>query len=87
MPAGFVDEVMCNQVERLSQLYASQLLDEPVIFQSVLKGFEARISGEEVFLECFVEVELLEGAELISKAVWKYDLITVNERTWKAKCS
>ena len=41
-------------------------------------GLEARIVGEELFLESFGEVELIARANLISKAVWKYDLINVN---------
>ena len=41
-------------------------------------GLEARIVDEELFLESLGEVELIAGANLISKAVWKYDLINVN---------
>ena len=75
---GLVNEIMCDQVERLGDFDASQLLYEPIIFQALLMGLEARIVGEELFLESFGEVELIARANLISKAVWKYDLINVN---------
>ena len=38
-------------------------------------GLEARIVDEELFLESLGEVELIARANLVSKAVWKYDLI------------
>ena len=43
-------------------------------------GLEARIVDEELFLESLGEVELIAGANLVSKAVRKYDLMTVNGR-------
>jgi len=42
-------------------------------------GLKARVACEELFLKGFGEVELLAGADLVRKAVWKYDLITVND--------
>ena len=69
---------MGDQVERLSELNASQLLYEPVILQSLPVGIKARVASEELFLEGLGEVELLTRADLIGKAVWEYDLVTVN---------
>jgi hypothetical protein len=41
-------------------------------------GIEAGIVGEELFLEGLRKAELLARADLIGKAVWKYDLVDVN---------
>jgi hypothetical protein len=45
----------------------------------LLVGFETRVVGKELFLEGFGEVELIARAKLVSEAVWKYDLMTVND--------
>ena len=60
-------------------MYLFRKLTKPVIFQSLLMGFEARVVGEEFFLKGFGEVELIARAKLVSKAVWKYDLMIVND--------
>jgi hypothetical protein len=76
---GLINKIVGDQVERLCQFDPSQLLYEPIVLQSLPVGIEAGIGGEELFLEGFGEVELLACANLIGKAVWKYDLVTVND--------
>lgn len=61
-------------------VYLIQKFTKPVIFQSLLVGFEARVVGEEFFLEGFGKVELIARAKLISETIWKYDLVIVNNR-------
>ena len=75
---GLIDEIMCDQVERLGNFNASEILNQPIFFQALLMGLEARIVGEKLFLEGFWEIELIARAKLVRKAVRKYDLMTVN---------
>lgn len=75
---GLIDEIMSDQIERLGEFDPSQLLNEPVILQSLPVGIEPGVVGEELFLEGFGEIELLAGADLIGEAVWKNDLVMVS---------
>lgn len=68
-------------------VYLIQELTKPVIFQSLLMGFEARIVGEEFFLEGFGKVKLIARPKLVSEAVWKYDLMIVNDLVYRLYCS
>ena len=76
---GLVDKIVGDQIERLSKFHPSQLLYEPVILQSLPVSIETRVVGEKFFLEGLGKVELLARADLIGKAVWKYDLDAVND--------
>lgn len=76
---GLIDEIVSDQIERLGEFDPSQLLNEPVILQSLPVSIKSRVVGEELFLEGFWEIELLAGANLVGEAVRKNDLVMVSE--------
>lgn len=85
---GLVDEIVSNEVERLGELYASDLLDKPVVDETLPVPIEARIVDEELFLESFGEIELFTSAKFVGESVRQYDLEHLPVMTWKgALCS
>ena len=71
---GFVDEIVGDEVERLGQLDAGHVLDEPIVDQSLSVTVEAGILDEELLFESLREVELLARTNLVGEAVREDDL-------------
>jgi len=77
----FVDEIVSDEVERLGQLDAGHVLDEPVVDQALSVAVKAGILDEELLFESLGEVELLARTDFVGEAVREDDLGIVSERS------